>query len=110
MASCFVIYSLHVLQDPHDELLNQNVLIVKDSAEETAQKFSLNPIEVKEVLEKCRTLLYKERQNRPRPHLDDKIVAAWNGILKNKTLLYFAGKKIKISLVIFMAFSLKTVQ
>uniref|UniRef100_K1PXL6 Spermatogenesis-associated protein 20 n=1 Tax=Magallana gigas TaxID=29159 RepID=K1PXL6_MAGGI len=69
------------MQDPHDELLNQNVLIVKDSVEETAQKFSLNPVEVKDVLEKCRTLLYKERQNRPRPHLDDKIVAAWNGLM-----------------------------
>lgn len=96
--SFIVIYSLPVKQDPHDELLNQNVLIVKDS--ETAQKFSLNPVEVKDVLEKCRTLLYKERQNRPRPHLDDKIVAAWNGILKNKTLLHLLKKN---EIVIFMA-------
>lgn len=73
--------NVNPMQDPHDELLNQNVLIVKDSVEETAQKFSLNPVEVKDVLEKCRTLLYKERQNRPRPHLDDKIVAAWNGLM-----------------------------
>lgn len=100
IASCFVIYSLPVKQDPHDELLNQNVLIVKDSVEETAQKFSLNPVEVKDVLEKCRTLLYKERQNRPRPHLDDKIVAAWNGILKNKTLLHLLKKN---EIVRFMA-------
>lgn len=81
-----------LLQDPHDELKNQNVLFVKESFEDTALKFSLNPTEIREIVEKCRTLLYKERQKRPRPHLDDKIVAAWNGtyiILLLKVLVSF---------------------
>lgn len=57
------------------------MLIVEGSLEDTAKKLSLSPVEVNEILEKCRILLYKERQKRPKPHLDDKIVAAWNGKL-----------------------------
>ena len=102
----FTLYLLGIcfshLQDPHDELKNQNVLFVKESFEDTAVKFSLNPTEVREIVEKCRTLLYKERQKRPRPHLDDKIVAAWNGthiILLLKVLVssFFSVEKMRSS-------------
>ena len=67
------------LQDPHGELKGQNVLIVRGSLEDTAQHFSLGVEETRELLGKCRGVLFAERQKRPKPHRDDKILTAWNG-------------------------------
>ena len=35
--------------------------------------------QTKDLLENCRRALYSERQKRPKPHRDDKILTAWNG-------------------------------
>lgn len=67
------------MQDPHDELKNQNVLIVVGSEEETAEKLKLDVATVHTALKEGREILYEARQKRPRPHLDDKMVTAWNG-------------------------------
>ncbi|KAH9514406.1 spermatogenesis-associated protein 20 [Bulinus truncatus] len=69
------------LQDPHDELKGKNVLLTSSTVEDTAGAFGLNIDAVEQALVKCRTILYEVRQLRPRPHLDDKIVAAWNGLM-----------------------------
>ena len=76
------------MQDPHGELKNQNVLIIHGSVEETAAEFGLSEEECEEVLQKGRELLFEERKNRPRPHLDDKMVTAWNGKIIILCLLY----------------------
>ncbi|XP_069691071.1 spermatogenesis-associated protein 20 isoform X2 [Periplaneta americana] len=68
-------------QDPHDELKNQNVLIALDSEEETAEKAKLDVETVREALKEGREILYEARQKRPRPHLDDKMLTAWNGLM-----------------------------
>lgn len=68
-------------KDPHGELKNKNVLIVFGSEEETAQKFELSVDKVKEILEKSRKILYETRSKRPRPHLDDKMLTGWNGLM-----------------------------
>lgn len=68
-----------LLQDPHDELKNQNVLIALRSEEETAEKLKLDVETVKAALKEGREILYEARQKRPRPHLDDKMLTAWNG-------------------------------
>lgn len=68
-------------QDPHDELTNQNVLIVRESVADTAEKFGLTEDLTLATLNKGRDLLYAARQSRPRPHLDNKMVAAWNGMM-----------------------------
>ncbi|XP_041363382.1 spermatogenesis-associated protein 20-like isoform X2 [Gigantopelta aegis] len=70
-----------VKQDPHDELKGQNVLIVRGSLEDTAAHFGLDVTITETVLEKCRQKLYLVRQSRPKPHLDNKMVAAWNGLM-----------------------------
>ena len=49
------------------------------SIEETAQEFDLSKEECDVALAKARKILYEERQKRPRPHLDDKMLTAWNG-------------------------------
>ncbi|XP_014236341.1 spermatogenesis-associated protein 20 isoform X1 [Trichogramma pretiosum] len=67
-------------QDPHGELLSQNVLINYGSFEETAENFNLTTDEVKTHLQEALKILFVERSKRPRPHLDDKIITAWNGL------------------------------
>src|SRR5206468_5402982 len=67
--------------DPHDEFRGKNVLIVRHTIAETAQRFKKNEQEIAGLLEKCREKLFSIRAKRPRPHLDDKIIAAWNGLM-----------------------------
>ncbi|XP_064613333.1 spermatogenesis-associated protein 20-like isoform X2 [Liolophura sinensis] len=68
-------------QDPHDELKNKNVLIVRGGLEETAEHFKL-PVDVtSDILSKSLKILFDEREKRPRPHLDNKMVTAWNGLM-----------------------------
>ncbi|XP_021929202.1 spermatogenesis-associated protein 20 isoform X2 [Zootermopsis nevadensis] len=73
--------NVNPFQDPHDELKNQNVLIVVGSEEETAEKLKLDVATVHAALKEGREILYEARQKRPRPHLDDKMVTAWNGLM-----------------------------
>ncbi|XP_076054255.1 spermatogenesis-associated protein 20 [Oratosquilla oratoria] len=68
-------------QDPHDELKNQNVLIIHGNKEETGCEFGLNETEVDTILKECLTKLFEVRRSRPRPHLDDKMITAWNGMM-----------------------------
>lgn len=55
------------------------MLIVKESLEKTAEFFDLEQDIATALLGECRKLLFKQRQLRPRPHRDDKILTAWNG-------------------------------
>ncbi|XP_076163521.1 spermatogenesis-associated protein 20 isoform X2 [Ptiloglossa arizonensis] len=68
-------------QDPHGELTGKNVLMVYNGIEETAKQFNLTNEETKMYLNEARSILYKARSVRPRPHLDDKIITAWNGLM-----------------------------
>ena len=56
------------------------MLIVKGSVEETADQFHLTVEETKALLEKCRAVLFEVRKKRPPPHLDTKMITAWNGM------------------------------
>lgn len=67
--------------DPHGELTKQNVLIVYGSVEETAKHFDLTVERTKALLKEASQILFEARNKRPRPPLDDKIVAAWNGLM-----------------------------
>ncbi len=59
----------NVHEDPHGEFGGRNILFQAHEAEETA------------VLEQARRTLLAIRSLRPRPHLDDKILTAWNGMM-----------------------------
>jgi uncharacterized protein YyaL (SSP411 family) len=67
--------------DPHDEFRGKNILIERHTIAETAQRFKKTEKEIGESLEKSREKLFSIRAKRPRPHLDDKIIAAWNGLM-----------------------------
>ena len=66
-------------QDPHGELKGQNVLIVRKSVKDAADKFGLEEEKVRQLLSQSRVILFQQRQNRPKPHRDDKILTSWNG-------------------------------
>ncbi|CAH0564649.1 unnamed protein product [Brassicogethes aeneus] len=68
-------------QDPHGELLNKNVLVCFGSYEDTSRQFNTTVETVKEILKKSHEILYDERQKRPKPHVDTKIVTSWNGLM-----------------------------
>src|SRR5260370_10836998 len=67
--------------DPQDEFRGKNILIERHTIAETAQHFKKNEDQVRDSLARSRTKLLSIRNNRPRPHLDDKIIAAWNGVM-----------------------------
>jgi uncharacterized protein YyaL (SSP411 family) len=67
--------------DPHDEFRGKNILIERHTIAETAVRFKKNEEEIAKVLGQSRQKLFAIRVQRPRPHLDDKIIAAWNGLM-----------------------------
>ncbi len=67
--------------DPHGEFVGKNILIEKHSLGETAAHFGKSEDEVRELLASARQQLSAVRAKRPRPHLDDKIITAWNGLM-----------------------------
>jgi uncharacterized protein YyaL (SSP411 family) len=67
--------------DPQDEFRGQNILIARHTIAETAQHFKKSEDEVRQSLARSREKLLSVRNQRPRPHLDDKILASWNGLM-----------------------------
>ena len=75
--------------DPHGEFVGKNILIERHSVVETAKFRStgISPVDdnddeaIQRLLAQSRQKLFSIRNKRPRPHLDDKIVAAWNGLM-----------------------------
>jgi len=67
--------------DPLGELRGKNILIVSHSIDETAARFGMTPDSVRGTVAEVRTKLFEARKNRPRPHLDDKVITAWNGLM-----------------------------
>ncbi|PYL84312.1 MAG: thioredoxin domain-containing protein [Verrucomicrobia bacterium] len=83
--------------DPHGEFVGKNILIEQHSLAETARFRStgvspagptgVSPVDdedeeaIRELLAQSRQKLFSIRNKRPRPHLDDKIIAAWNGLM-----------------------------
>ena len=67
--------------DPQDEFRGKNILIQRHTVQETAQHFKKSEADVRKSLDRSREKLLSIRNRRPRPHLDDKIISAWNGLM-----------------------------
>ena len=67
--------------DPQDEFRGENILIERHTIAETAKHFGKTEGEMQKLLAQGREKLFSIRARRPRPHLDDKIIAAWNGLM-----------------------------
>lgn len=71
----------NALHDPMDEFRGKNILYAKNSLPVTAKKFGKSEEETLSILTKAMETLFALREKRPRPHLDDKIITAWNGLM-----------------------------
>ncbi|HET6408503.1 MAG TPA: thioredoxin domain-containing protein, partial [Chthoniobacteraceae bacterium] len=67
--------------DPHGELKGKNTLIERMSGTDAAKLFKKTEPEIELLLASARQKLFEVRAKRPRPHLDDKIITAWNGLM-----------------------------
>jgi hypothetical protein len=67
--------------DPQHEFRGKNILIERNPIAGTAKHFKKSEDEVRQSLARSREKLLSIRAKRPRPHLDDKIIASWNGLM-----------------------------
>jgi uncharacterized protein len=68
------------VSDPHGEFSGKNILIEKQEVATTARILNLTTENVSHSLGVSRRKLFDRRSQRPRPHLDDKVLTAWNGL------------------------------
>ena len=71
----------NVANDPHDEFTGRNILYQANELEDTALHFDRAVEEVRAGLAKAEQTLLAARGARPRPHLDDKVLTSWNGLM-----------------------------
>ena len=67
--------------DPHGEFKGKNILLERQDIATTARILGVPEETVSKSLAAGRAKLFERRAKRPRPHLDDKILTAWNGLM-----------------------------
>jgi uncharacterized protein YyaL (SSP411 family) len=68
-------------EDPQAEFTGKNLLYVASTLEEVAERTGQSRDEVEAALQRARMALFEARLSRPRPHLDDKVLTGWNGLM-----------------------------
>jgi uncharacterized protein YyaL (SSP411 family) len=68
-------------RDPHGDFAGRNILAQAHPLTETARLHKLEPQAANDLLVSCLGRLRAARSKRQRPHLDDKVVAGWNGLM-----------------------------
>jgi uncharacterized protein YyaL (SSP411 family) len=68
-------------QDPHGDFAGRNILAQVRHLGETAKRLGMEPQAASDLLVSCHGRLLAARSARSRPHLDDKVVAGWNGLM-----------------------------
>ena len=71
----------NVSADPSGDFQGKNILYIAHSLEETARHFGQTPAETEKNISASQAKLFTARSSRPRPHLDDKILVDWNGLM-----------------------------
>jgi len=71
----------NVEEDPHGEFRGANILYQAHTIEETATHAGAPASEVRAELQRASATLLEIRARRPRPLRDDKVLAAWNGLM-----------------------------
>lgn len=72
------------------------MLIIKGSEEDSSKKLGVELNVFKQSLEKSKKIMYEVRQNRPKPHMDDKFVTSWNGMYLKDTSNSLYNLKVSI--------------
>ena len=68
-------------EDPQGEFTGQNILYTAQSIHDIVARSGKPAEEVMAALARARQRLFDARNHRPRPHLDDKILTSWNGLM-----------------------------
>jgi uncharacterized protein YyaL (SSP411 family) len=71
----------NVHNDPHEEFTGENILYQAHTIEDTARHFERPFEEVQAAVLQVERKLLEARSQRVPPHLDDKILTAWNGLM-----------------------------
>ena len=71
----------NVRNDPQGEFTGRNILFEAHSIAETAHHFETDEATVAASLRETSEKLMAARSRRVRPHLDDKVLAGWNGLM-----------------------------
>ncbi|HVO96753.1 MAG TPA: thioredoxin domain-containing protein [Bryobacteraceae bacterium] len=71
----------NVEEDPHGEFEGRNILYQACTIEEAAAAHGVSVDDARAELRSTAKTLFDLRAKRPRPHLDDKILAGWNGLM-----------------------------
>jgi hypothetical protein len=69
------------LQDPQGEFRGRNILYQSMSPEDAGRRYGRAADDVRAAVSRGRQALFDARVSRPRPHLDDKVLSAWNGLM-----------------------------
>ena len=67
--------------DPRQEFKGRNILYRRHTDREAAARFAVDEVTLGRELEQARAKLLARREERVRPHLDDKVITAWNGLM-----------------------------
>jgi uncharacterized protein YyaL (SSP411 family) len=67
--------------DPHGEFAGQNILFRARSDAACAAEFGLTEKAARSAVAAAAQHLFTEREKRPRPQRDNKIITAWNGLM-----------------------------
>lgn len=71
----------NTISDPQGEFEDRNVLYAAYSLADAAKRFQRSEAELAQVVKAAKAKLFAARAHKPRPHLDDKIITAWNGLM-----------------------------
>ncbi len=71
----------NTISDPQGEFEDRNVLYAAYTLSEAAKRFKRSEDELETLVAHAKTKLFAARAHKPRPHLDDKIITAWNGLM-----------------------------
>jgi uncharacterized protein YyaL (SSP411 family) len=67
--------------DPHGEFTGQNILYTSQPIDDIAARTGRSADDILAALQRARQAMFDARAKRPRPHLDDKVITAWNGMM-----------------------------
>lgn len=71
----------NALHDPQQEFTGRNILYRDTDLSEAARRAGVGEEEAEKLLRAAGNILLARRRNRMAPHLDDKILTAWNGLM-----------------------------
>ncbi|OGI03151.1 MAG: hypothetical protein A2Y25_08320 [Candidatus Melainabacteria bacterium GWF2_37_15] len=60
---------------------SQNILSIQSTLNDVVAEFNKDVYQVNEILNSFLNKLYEEREKRIHPHLDDKVITGWNGLV-----------------------------